>query len=39
VGESEATHDVLPKKFDNLLSGDFGEWHRLDPFSEIVSGY
>ena len=25
VGKSEATHDVLPKKFNNLLSNDFGE--------------
>jgi len=39
VGESEATYDVLPKNFDNLLSSDFEEWHRLDPFSEVVGGY
>jgi len=25
MGESEATHDILSKKFDNLLSSDFGE--------------
>ena len=25
VGESEATHNVLPEKFDNLLSSDFKE--------------
>jgi len=25
MGESEATHYILPKKFDNLLSSDFGE--------------
>ena len=25
VGESEATHDILPKKLDNLLTSDFGE--------------
>jgi len=30
VGEAELTHDVLPKEFDNLLSSDFGEWHRLN---------
>jgi len=24
VGEPEATHDVLPKEFDNLLSNDLG---------------
>ena len=38
-GESEATHDVLLKKFDNLLSSDFGEWHHLDAFGEVISGY
>jgi len=25
VGEFEATHDVLPKKLDNLLTNDFRE--------------
>jgi len=39
VGGPEATHYVLPKKLDNLLPGDFREWHCLDPFGEIVSGY
>jgi len=39
VGESKVTHDVLPKKLDNLLTSDFGEWHCFDPFSEIVGGY
>jgi len=39
VQESEATHDVLLKKLDNLLINDFGEWHRFDPFGEVVVGY
>ena len=39
VGESEATHDILPKKLYNLLTSDFGEWHRFDLFGEVVSGY
>ena len=30
VGESEATHNILPMKLDNLLSNDFGEWHHFD---------
>ena len=37
VGEFEATHDVLPKKFD--LSSDFREWLCFNPFGEVVSGY
>ena len=39
IGESKATHDVLPKKLDNLLTNDFEEWHRFNPFGEIVSSY
>jgi len=39
VGESEATHDILSKKFYNLLSNDFREWHRLDLFDEVIGGY
>ena len=39
VVESEATHDVLPKKLDNLLTNDFGEWHHFDLFGEVVGGY
>jgi len=39
VGESKATHDVLLKKLDNLLTSDFGKWHRFDPFGEVVSDY
>ena len=39
VGESEATHDVLPKKPDNLLTSDFGEWHRFDSFGDVIGGY
>jgi len=37
--EFEVTHDVLPKKLDNLLTSDFGECHRFDPFSEVVGSY
>jgi len=33
VGESEATHDVLPKKLNNLLTNDFREWH---PSTHLV---
>ena len=32
IGELELVYYVLPKKLDNLLPGDFGEWHYLDPF-------
>ena len=39
VRESEAIHDVLPNKFDNLLSNNFGEWHCLNLFGELVGGY
>ena len=39
LDEPEATHDVLPKEFDNLLSSDLGEWRRLDQFGEVVDGY
>jgi len=39
VIESEATYNVLPMKLDNLLTSDFGECHRFDPFCEVVSGY
>ena len=40
VGESEAAHYILSEELDNLLPGDFREWHYLDdPFSEVVSGY
>jgi len=39
VGEFEATHDVLPKKLDNMVTSDFREWHRFDPFGELVDGY
>jgi len=27
------------KETYNLLTSDFGEWHRFDPFGEVVSGY
>ena len=38
--EPEATHYVLSKELDNLLPGDFREWHCLDDlFGEVVSGY
>ena len=39
VGESEAAHYILREELDNLLLGNFREWHRLDPFGEIVGGY
>jgi len=39
VGEPEATHYFLPEKSGNLLPSDFGEWHCLDPFGEVVGGY
>jgi len=39
VGDFEATHGVPPKKLDNLLSSDLGEWYRFDPFGEVVGGY
>ena len=39
VGEPEATHYVLTEELDNLLPGDFEEWHCLDPFGEIVDGF
>ena len=39
VSEFKVTHNVLPKKFDNLFFSDFGEWHRLSPFEEVVSIY
>jgi len=39
VGESEATHDILPKKLDNLLISDFRKWHCFNPFGEVVGGY
>ena len=29
VEQPEATRDVLTKKFDNLLSSDFGEWKPI----------
>jgi len=38
VGESEAAHYVAPNELDNLLPGNFGEWHCLDPFGEVVNG-
>jgi len=31
VRESKVTYDVLPKKLNNLLSSDFGEWHHFYP--------
>jgi len=39
TGEPEAAHYVLPEKLDNLLSGDFREWHCLNPFGQVVGGY
>jgi len=39
VRDSEATHYVLPEKFDNLLPTDFRERYYLDPFGKIVGGY
>jgi len=39
VGEPEATPYVLPEKLDNLLPGDFGERHCLNPFGEVVVTY
>ena len=38
MGESEATYDVLPKKLDNLLTSDFGEWQHFGPFGEAAGG-
>ena len=38
-GKPEAAHYVLSKKLDKLLSGDFGEWHCLNPFGEVVDCY
>ena len=39
MGKSKATHDVLPKKLDSLLTSNFGEWHHFDPFGEVIGGY
>ena len=39
IGELELVYYVLPKKLDNLLPGDFKEWHYLDPFGEVGGGY
>ena len=39
VGEPKVAHYVLPEELDNLLSGDFGEWHCLNPFGEVVNCY
>jgi len=39
VGEPEATYDVLPKKFDNMLPSDLRERHCLNPFGEVIGGY
>ena len=33
----EATHDILPEKFNNLMPCDVGERHCLHPLSEVVS--
>jgi len=38
-GASKVTHDVLPRKLDNLLISDFVEWHRFDLSSEVVGDY
>jgi len=38
VKEPKATDYVLPEELDNLLPGDLGERHCLDPFGEIVGG-
>ena len=34
----EATRDVLPEEFDNLLSCDLREGHYFHPLSEVVHG-
>ena len=39
VGRPEATYYVLPEELDNLLLGDFGERHCLNPFGEVVGGH
>ena len=39
VWGSPKQHDVLPKKLDNLLISDFGEWHHFDLFGEVVGGF
>ena len=39
VGKSKVTHDVLPKKLNSLLTSNFGEWHRFNPFGEVIGGY
>ena len=38
VGEPEAAY-LLLEKLDNLLPNDFGEWHCLDPFGEVVGAH
>ena len=38
MGEPKATYYVLPKKLDDVLPGDFGERHYLDPF-EVIGDY
>ena len=35
----KATYYVLPKELDDVLPGDFGERHYLDPFGEVVGDY
>jgi len=34
----EATHEVLPEGFDNLLPFDVGKRHCFHPLSEVVCG-
>jgi len=35
----KAIYNILPKKFDNLMSCDIGEWHRFYPLGEVVHNY
>jgi len=34
----EATHNILPEEFDNLLPYDVGEGHCFNLLSEVVCG-
>ena len=38
MGKPEAAHYVLLEKLDNMLLGDYREWHCLNPFGEVVGG-
>ena len=37
--EPKATYNVLPKKFDYLLSCDIRKLHRFHPLGEVACGY